>query len=209
MLSQGQVGPISNTADGVQVAMRAGKLGEQIVSELHGRYYETCYRRALFGAANQAATVTTVGLATTYTGLVLSNPVGSSVNLSIIKVAAAFPVAPAAAIVVGLMVGYNAGTNVTHTTPSTTLRSNFVGVGNAPVGLVDTAATLPTAPTLQKVMGVVGTGAITVYGGIPAIEEDFDGSIILPPGAYAAIYTSAASAASGFFGSLKWEEVPV
>lgn len=209
MLSQGQVGPITSTADGVQVALRTGKLGEQIVSELHGRYYETCYRRALFAAANQAATVTTVGLATTYTGLCLSNPLGSSINISILKAAAAFPVAPAAAIVVGLMVGYNAGTNVTHTTPSTTLRSNFVGVGAAPVGLVDTAATLPTAPTLQKVMGIVGTGAITVYGGIPAIEEDFEGNIILPPGAYCAFYTSAASAASGFFGSFKWEEIPV
>jgi hypothetical protein len=208
MLSQGQVGPIATTADGVQVAMRAGRLGEQIVSELHPRYYETCFRRAVFSAANQAATVTTVGLATTYTGLILCNPVGSSVNLAIMKVAAAFPVAPAAVVVVGLMLGYNAGTNVTHTTPVTP-RSNFFGVGAAPVGLTDVAATMPTAPTLQKVMGTVGTGAVTTFGGITAIEDDFEGSIILPPGAYAAIYTSAASGAAGFFGSFNWEEVPV
>ena len=199
MLSQGQVGPITSTSDGVQVALRAGRLGDQIISELHPRYYEECYRRAVFSAANQTATVTSVALATTYTGLVLSNPVGSSVNLVLIKTAAAFPVAPAAAVVVGLMLGYNAGTNVTHTTPVTP-RSNFIGVGASPVGLVDAAATLPTAPTLQKVMGIVGTGAITTYGGINAVEEDFEGSIILPPGAYAAIYTSAASAAAGFFG---------
>ena len=34
--------------------------------------------------------------------------------------------------------------------------------GAAGVGLVDTAATLPTAPTLRQILGVIGTGAVTV-----------------------------------------------
>jgi hypothetical protein len=208
MLSQGQVGPISNAADGVQVAFRQGKLGEQIMSELHGRYYESCYRRAQFNAANQAGQVTTVGLATTYTGLVLSNPIGSGINLVLEKVGVAFPVAVAAGLVYGLMVGYNSGTAVTHTTPSTTLRSNFVGVGAAPVGLVDTVATLPTAPTVSHVFGAIGTAAITAPMTLPTCFYDLEGSVILPPGAYAAIYTSAASGAAGMFGSFTWEEVP-
>jgi hypothetical protein len=206
MLSQGQAGAVT-VADGNQGALRIGRSGEQIVSELHGRYYETTFRRAMFGAANQTGVATTVGLATTYTGLVLSNPVGSAVNLVICKVSASFPVAVAAAVTVGLMVGYS-GTNVTHTTPSTTLRNNFIGGAN-PVGLVDTAATLPVAPTLHKVMGTIGTAAITAMAIEPAIAEDFEGSIILPPGGFAAIYTSAASGALGFLGSIKWEEVAI
>lgn len=208
MLSEAKVGPPSTLTDGVNAALRTGRQGDQIVSELHGRYYETCYRRNLFHAANQTGVATTVGLATTYTGLCLSNPVGSAVNLVIVKVGASFPVAVAAGLTVGLMVGYNAGTNVTHTTPSTTLRSCFVGVGAAPVGLVDTACTFPTAPTLAKVMGTIGTAAITAISMESAISEDFEGSIILPPGGYAAIFTSAASGALGFLGSIKWEEVP-
>ena len=50
MLVQKQVGPLATTASitpGVQVNGRAGNMGEDIVSELHGRYYEGTYRRAL------------------------------------------------------------------------------------------------------------------------------------------------------------------
>lgn len=206
MLSEARVGPPSTLTDGVNSALRTGKLGDQIVSELHGRYYEQTYRQNLFHAANQTGVATTVGLATTYTGLCLSNPIGSAKNLVLLKVGASFPVAVAAGLTVGLMVGFNAGTNVTHTTPSTTLRNNFLG-GPAPVGLVDTACTLPTAPTLAKIMGTIGTAAITAISMEPAISEDFEGSIILPPGGYAAIFTSAASGALGFLGSIKWEEV--
>ena len=198
-------GPISSTPVGVPTIVRTGQLGDVITSELHGRYYEQCYRRNIFSAANQTAIATTVGLATTYTGLVLSNPVGSSVNLVLLKAAAAFPVAVAAGTVVGLMLGYNAGTNVTHTA-AVTPRSNFFGVGAAPIGLVDSSATMPTAPFVQKVMGTIGTATISTA---PGIGEDLEGSIILPPGAYAAFYTSAASGALGFMGSFKWEEVPV
>jgi len=38
---------------------------------------------------------------------------------------------------------------------------------------------------------------------------DLEGSIILPAGAYLCLITSVATAASGFQGSISWEEVPV
>ncbi len=207
MLSQGQVGPITSTADGVQVALRAGKLGEQIVSELHARYYETNYRRALMTAANQSGQTTSVGFATTYTGLCLSNPLGSGVNLVLTKVDVAFSIVPAAVMAVGVMTGYNGSTNVTHTTPGTP-RSQFFGAGAVGAGLVDTAATLPTAPVLNTLLGSMGTAAITAVSEMPAFSRDLEGTIILPPGAYAAIYTSSASGASGLWASFSWEEVP-
>lgn len=203
MLSQGQVGPISSTADGVQVALRAGKQGDQIVSELHGRYYESAYRRAQFLAANQAAQATSAALATTYTGLCISNPVGSSINVVLEKVGITLAAAPAAIAPIGLMVGYNASTNVTHTA-AVTPRNSFVGVGAAPVALVDSSATLPTAPTVAvALMG--GFTAAALPGTGPALV-DLEGAIILPPGAYAAIYTLTAT--SGIF-SFQWEETPV
>jgi hypothetical protein len=211
MLTQAQVGPIATVASiapGTQVPTRAGKLGDAIASKLQGDYYEMCYNRASFGAANQSARVTSVGLTAVYTGLCLSNPVGSTVNLVLKFIGWAFPVAPAADLVVGLWTGYNSGTNVTHTTPITP-RSNFFGVGASPVGLVDESATCPTAPVLTLVFGKIDTGAITVATQSAPGFVDLKGSIILPPGAYAGIYTSSVANAAGFFGSISWDEVPI
>ena len=206
MLTQGQVGPIAlsaSLAPGVQAPLRQGNMGENIMSELHGRYYETAYRRALFNACVQAATTTTVALATTYTGLVLSNPIGSQVNLVLEKVGIALSVAPVGISALGIMAGYNSGTNVTHTTAGTP-RSLFFGAGAAGVGLVDTSATLPTAPVLiHPLMGGFTAGALPSAS--PSLI-DIEGGIILPPGAYAAIYSL--TAAIGLF-SFQWEEVPI
>jgi hypothetical protein len=210
MLIQTQVGPVATTASaapGTLIPGRAGQLGDTIVSELHGRYYETTYRRNLFNAANQAATTTTVGLATVYTGLCLSNPVGSTVNLILTKIGFSFIVAFPAAAAIGLMAGYNSGTNVTHTTPGTP-RNMFFGAGAAGQGLVDTAATLPTAPFVTHVFGSGYTGAITTTPQVSPTIIDLEGGLLLPPGGYAAIYTSTVSGTSGFFGSMIWEEVP-
>jgi hypothetical protein len=206
MLVQSQVGPVTavtSISAGTQPPLRAGQMGDVIVSELHGRYYETSYRRALYAAANQAAQATTVALATTYTGLCLSNPAGSTVNLVLNKVGLTLTVAPAAAASLGIMTGYNSTTNVTHTTPVTP-RSQFFGAGAAGIGLVDAAATLPTAPVVNTML-MGGFTAAALPSTSPALI-DLEGSIILPPGAYAAIYTL--TAVTGMF-SFQWEEVPI
>lgn len=201
-----QVGPVATTTSlgaGTPVIMRSGQLGDTITSELHSPLYEQAYRRNRYAAANQAATATTVGLATTYTGICLVNPIGSTVNLVIENVGAAFIVAPAAALAFGIAVGYNAVTAVTATTPITP-RNEFVGVGAAGTGLANAAATLPTAPTVERILGSVGAAILA-----GSMSFEIKGGILLPPGGYAILYTSAASGASGFLGSFSWEEVPV
>ncbi|MEP7109299.1 MAG: hypothetical protein ABI760_15000 [Ferruginibacter sp.] len=210
MIVQGQVGVIATTASispNTQAALRQGNMGDAILSELHGRYYETNYRRALFGGAI-VGQVTTVGLATTYTGLCLSNPVGSTVNVVITKCAYSFIVAFAAGAFIGLMTGYNSSTNVTHTTPVTP-RSQFFGVGASGTALLDSAATLPTAPTVSIIFDSGLTGAITTSPNGVSKVIDLEGSIILPAGAYCAFYTSTASGAAGGAFSFQYEEVPV
>lgn len=208
MQVQTLVGPQQSATGTLNQNIRAGRQGDVIVSELHGRYYETTVNKAMFSAANQAGQVTTVGLATTYTGLCLSNPVGSQVNLVINKVSAAFPVAPAAAMAVGIMTGYNATTNVTHTA-ALTPKSQLIGTGPLPLALADSSATLPTAPTLNVLFGFVGTAAVTAVNAVSGFLADMEGSIVIPPGGYAAIYTSTASGAAGMFASMSWEEVSV
>lgn len=210
MLIQGQVAPIASTASiapGTQAPLRQGNLGEVIVNELHGRYYESAYRRAIFSAANQAAVATVALGTTTYTGLSLSNPVGSTVNLVLLKASWANSVAVPTAGFVALETGYNAGSNVTHTTPAT-VYNHYIGVGSAGVGLADVSSTLPTAPVARMFLAQTGTVATTAYGCGPASFVDLEGSIILPPGAYVAFYTFATNTAAWWF-SFTWEEVPV
>lgn len=210
MLIQGQVGPQSATASlgvGTQPPARLGNMGEMVVGDLHGEHYEANYRRSLYGAANQTGATTTVGPALTYTGLCISNPVGSGINVIINDVGISFIVAFAAMASVGVMVGYNSSTNVTHTTPVTP-RSMFVGIGVVGQALVDSSCTFPTAPTLTNVLGMAGAGAVAGITTILPMNWDASGAIILPPGAYAAIWTSTASGAASLFGSFLWEETP-
>lgn len=204
----GQVGP-QVAADGSTVTVRQGKSGEQIIQQLHGRYYETSVRRALFSGAATAVT-TSSGLATTYTGLCLSNPVGSSVNLAINKISMSFSVVmPTTGTIIGLMTGFSGATNVTHTA-AVTPRSQFFNTAGGGVGLLDSSATLPVAPTVNTILGAAITGTAVAVTTIqaPAVI-DLEGSIVLPPGAYAAFYTSTAGPTSGGNFSFQWEEIPV
>ncbi len=201
------VGPQQLTV-GTKTDGRAGKLGDTIGSNLNGFYYEANANGMLFSAANQAVTVTTVALATTYTGISIANPIGNAKNIELTGVGYAFVVAVAAPVAVGIMCGYSASTNVTHTTPIAP-KSGIIGVASTATALVDASSTLPVAPVVERILGVIDTGAITVATQSGVSFTDLQGSIILPPGAYAAIYTSTASAASGFIGSFQWIEVPI
>ena len=201
-------GQTTNTSlpQGGQQQPRGGKLGETVMQELHGRYYETTYNKAMFSAANQAAMTTSAALTTTYTGLSLSNPINSNVNLVLCKVGVAAILAQTSPLAVGLLAGINAGTNVTHTT-ALTPANNFIGQP-AGQGKADSSATLTGTPVLLQLLGSFGTGATTVDQA-DAFTVDLEGSIVIPPGGYVALYTSAASAASSLLASFSWEEVPV
>ena len=202
---QGTVGGNAPAGAGTNPSnIRFGPTGEVVVQELHGRYYETTARKALFSGANLAGVTTTAGFATTYTGFCLTNPIGSNVNLVLSKVTYGALVAQTAALVLGIMTGYNNTTAVTQTTPLVPL-GNFAGQP-AGVGLIASSVTLPSAPTRLILLDTLLTGAITtsVTGGKVV---DLEGSVVLPPGGYAAFYTSAASVASSLaFGGM-WEEV--
>ena len=209
MQINGLVGvPAASAAPGTAPFVRQSHLGEIVVSEGAGRYYEPCYRKQLFRGSNVSGTpvATTAALATTYTGLVLANPPGSAVNLVLNKLGIAQVVAQTGVLAFGLMTGFNASTALSATTAGSQ-GSQFVG-GSAGVGQVYTAATLPTAPSIAEILGMFGTAALTAPTFINELF-DLEGSIILPPGGYAALYTSAASVASSFYASMQWEEKPL
>ncbi len=204
MLIQGTVGEVTLSDGVVPVGgVRQGKQGEGIVSELHGRYYETCLRKRMFHVATTALVTTSVGLSTTHTGLCLSNPVGSTVLLAINKISMAQHTINAAVNMWGISVGYNAATNVTHTTPVAP-RSSYFNNLTTPTALADVSATLPTAPTYYA---FISDSPTATTNPAPAMI-DLEGSLILPAGAYLCTATAAASTA-GFWASFQWEEIPL
>lgn len=201
---QAQVGPQVLT-DGSVANARLEKTGSVVMQELHGRYYESAYRKQMF-SASAAGVTTSAGTTTTFTGLAVSNPIGSSVNLAVNKVGAGFSVALAAGAVVGVMAGYST-VNTTNTT-TTVARSNIFTGGAGGVATAITSGTLTGTPTVVAVLGSAGSGALTTYAFAPQ-QFDFEGSLIIPPGGYVASYTSTASGAAGATFSIQWEEIPI
>jgi hypothetical protein len=214
MIVTGNVGaPQASSTPGTQTQpIRQGNLNEIIIGEVHGTYYEGTYRGGRFGGAMQAvlATATIAGVSTAVTGTsVLYNPIGSKVNLAIDKFGVGFVVAPAAPLVYGLATGWSTGA-LAGTLTSLNPKSKNIGSGYQPVGqlFASAAITLPVAPTVDTVLGMLDTGAVTTVTNTVNIF-DLQSGIILPPGGYAVFWTSAVLAASAHIASWSWEEVPV
>jgi hypothetical protein len=157
----------------------------------------------VFMGASPSGVTTSAGLATTCVGLILSNPAASGVNLVLRRVAGSFVVAPATVTGLGLITGYAAGGITVHTTALTPF-SGIIGSGVAPAAKLDSAATLVGTPVWSMVFSET-----LVATDLPTFNYDLAGTIVLPPGAYAAIGTTIAGPSSGFMGSFQWEEVAV
>lgn len=196
-----KVGVVS-VANGQAAQSRGTRDGATVIASATGKYTEAVRAGRVFVAANQAAVALTAAMATTYTGFVLGNPTVSEVDLILLRFGFTFTVAvPTAATNIGLMTGSGASL-----TGAITARNRFVG-GAAAVGLVDDACTLPGTPVLEQVFCAAGTGATTVPLAGSVTEIDLDGSLILPPGAFVAVYSFAANTACAIF-SMIWEECP-
>jgi hypothetical protein len=193
-------------ADGASPLPRGGRTGEVSVADAHGRYNEAVKRGNVYIAHNVAAQAVSVALATTYTGLCLSNPLGSGKDLILLAAQFAITVAEVAIASQHLIGGYSATTSVTHTTPLAApgIQNAYLGGGNAPVGKVDSSATIPTPGYLLPLRSGFTAGAL----GGPAMGQivDLGGLIIVPPGGFIAI--GALTAITGF-GALVWEEQPI
>lgn len=205
MLMQGQVGPQATGMSlgvGLQPAVRLGNLGEQIISQLHPAMYEACYRNNLFSVCNQVGLTTTSALATTHTGLIVGNPTNSTVNIVLRSFSYSSPIANTTAGSIGLMTG--TGASITGTLVA---RNRKVGSTGSAAALCSAGQVLPGTPVLEAVYASYGTLATTGTGAGQNNLINLDGSIILPPGAFVATYTTLASTSSFQF-AFVWEEVP-
>ena len=200
--SSARIGIIAG-ADGTQNLLRGGKSGELVTGQAHGSYMESVYRQQVFSATNQAATAVSIALATTYTGICLSNPIGNSKLLVVSHAGFAVSSAPAGIASIHLIGGSSAVTNVTHTTPLIPL-SNNLGSGATPTAKIDGAATIPTPVYLQPLMNANTSAALPTSTGV--IWAELKGVWILQPGGFICI--GALTAVTGFGGFI-WEEIPL
>jgi len=206
------------TFNGAQAGARLGQQRDAWYSERHGQYYPGVYgipalgtnvaqSGMTFSGANASSATLSAALATTYTGICLSNPAGATVNLKVRAVG--WSLAPAsAANMVGLITGWSSAGVVTHTTPITGILNHYVGAATSSGSVVqpaaaqaklDAACTIVGTPLWSTTLGALASAADG--GGLQELYDRF----LIPPGGYIAVGGSAGS--TGFWGSFTWEEV--
>lgn len=199
----GQTGLIDTGVDGSRgVPFGQSRNGAMMTAQTRGKYYESTARGKCFYACNIATQAVSVALNTTYTGLALANNVGSGKMLSLLRVGIGLTAAPAGIASLGLIGGYSATANITHTTPLAPAPL-LLGSSAAAVGKADSAATISTPLWIASLQTGFTAGAL--FSTTPNLI-DIDGGIVLLPGAFVAI--GALTAVTGYF-SMFWEEIPL
>ena len=117
---------------GSSVEQKGTKEGFVGTADFYARYRAAVQTGNVFSASNVAAQAVSVALTTTYTGLCVSNPVGSKKNLVMLACQYALSVAPAAIASLHLIAGGSGAGVVTHTTPLAApgIQSCLIGTGN-------------------------------------------------------------------------------
>lgn len=221
----GQVGP-AVASDNTSAPLRQGRSGEQIVSELHGRFYETNFRGALFSdgmglTSISNATFTVGGIGATTTPVVgLWNPSTSGVNLVIIEAVLGIVMTNVTATGPGGFSWAMSTGNAGLTLGSAPLnRKTLVNAGAFAKGLTGVALTGITNAIAVKFGSSLGGGsaenvsfvatAVAMQTQQVSAKEVFDGTLIVPPGGVLALLANTTPVAHSAVSSLVWEEVPI
>jgi hypothetical protein len=207
MASVGTVGP-QNYADNSTpgAGIRQGNQGQQIVNDLHGRYYEQTLRGNLF-TAHAIVTAPVIYTTAAGTGGPLLWNGSSTVRAAILAVGWGISTVTTVAAVIGLT-GNNGQTAAPgSTTAVDSVKNCYMGAA-APACTAYRVGTPTSAGNFFHPLGHLHTGALTVdTDGMHWV--DIGGMFILPPGGWISFAASAtASTTVGNFGMV-WEEVPI
>jgi hypothetical protein len=205
MLSEIRTGSITTT-DGAVNPARSDKTGALVVTDAHGRYTEAVLRGNIFIASNSATQALSTN-STTATGLILTNPAGSTKNLALLRISVALASLPAGQSTLILTGNTNPiATAVTHTTPLT-IQSALLGSQNKSSGLADSAATIPNATIIRVIPAGTAATVASSTAFPPMIDIDLGGEIILTPGT--CISLQALTTAITVVASISWEEISI
>lgn len=211
--NQLQAGP-----NGPILIAQSGKDGDQLVSNLHGKYYQQTYSGAVYSAGSKstALSATTIALDATSTPIVaVWNQPNSPVNLSILYAQCLITVVANSAVNGGGFVWATSVGNVAISTGAGPFnRKTFLNAGSQAKAF--NGGTALTGLTNNLVVqfaanfpGVYAAGAATALG-VPAPgapTEFLDGSIIVPPGGVLALLNTVSTTTLSVQSTLVWEEV--
>lgn len=203
MDNQIQVGE-TPVLDGAQIPLRGGRLGEQIMSELGGRYQEQAYRKRLFWA-HAIVTAPVIYTTAAGTGGPLLYNGSTTVNAVLLGVGIGVTTVTTVAAALGITGG---PTTAPSSTTAIDSRTNAFLGGAASNCTPYRIGTVSAAGTFFIPFANLHTGALTVDN--MAVQwVDLGGSIIVPPGYFASVAASATASTTVASISMLYAEVPV
>lgn len=221
MISQLQVGPQSN-GDGAISVQRSGRQGDTVVSELHGRFYEQCYRGNLFsaGSSTTALSANTISLTSTTTPIVgVYNPSTSGVNLVILQASLQISTKTASTTAPGSIVWASSVGNTAISTGAQPFNRKTLALtgaaakafngGVALTGLTNNLVIFEGADLVGGLALTTATVAATTELPAYVAVQNFDGSLIVPPGGVLALLNTVSTTTVSVASRLLWEEVPI
>lgn len=201
-----QVGP-QLASDGSPIPIRAGRLGEQIVSELNGRYYEQASRGRTYHAFAIVTAPVIFSTAAGTGGPLIWNPPTSGVNLSVLAVTCALTVVTTVAAALGLT-GNTGQTVAPTTTTAIDQRSSALIGGQASISTPYRVGTPSVAGGFFLPLLQLHTGALTVDN-LALGVIDVGGAIVAPPGSWVSLAASATATTTVAQLGLMYAEIPV
>lgn len=213
-LIKGAVGPY-RAGSGVETNIRLGQDSETVVTELHGKYYETSLRGNVFHATMTAGVIFPAVAATAANVMTLANPAGSGKNVSLISFDMVVTTINATVATGGYALNVNTNVVAAAVTGTAIVPvSALIGSNYLPVAKPLSTSTIPAAPTIWWPFGFKetgGTAAGAPITGVASFHVDFDGLGILTPGTcvtpqiIGTVDTTNATVICAF----RWEEIPI
>lgn len=215
MVPEIHVGP-AKTPDGNDVMQRGGNEGQTIVSELHGKFTESMLRGKLFYGSTASAGIALIVPATTGNHPTLWNPLGSGVNLSLVRLSLSYvsgtnaPTAIEWAATIGAGAQPATGATIltfTKVTPSPALVG---GAGVSKAFWAPAVNTYTAAPSFIVATGIaLDTMAAASTNAPFTVNVDYDGTLGVAPGTAISLCSQAATTTALFQVTVYWEEIDI
>lgn len=208
-IGQGRVSNPATTRlqDSNEPAVSLGLNGEQLASEIHGKFYTVNKRNNLF-TANVTAVTVPVNATTLVSVFGLYNPPTSGIDMELIDLDITTVLATIVVNTYGLYFSADKNAATATFTTKGTAQSGYLDGGPAGNrGQFYSAVTHVGTPVLWRILGGDLAVTSTQVGGI---HVDFDGKAIIRPGTLVSVATTTAAAqTSGTAVGATWAEWPV
>jgi hypothetical protein len=191
---------VRETSKGSMTELSSDPLDGALLVQQGGKLRAAALAGRLFTACNTAIVTTTIGAATTWTGLGVANPTGSGIKIIVHE----FNFAQ-------WLINTGEGILALATTTSSGFAAAITprnrAFGGPPSGAyVDDGATI-VASVVEQYIASLTHGAADVDG-VPAIcKVDLNGSLVLLPGRSVVTYTDIVQQKMSF--GFMWEEIPL